>query len=100
MAARHHDTVEQPSWGEAGREVSCQSLSCWWPCHCKGSYRPLREELMAFLGGFLVFVRAVSGESQVDGDPSSGQDGVPGTDNVGSRLLWRGGEERTNVAGE
>jgi len=55
---------------------------------------------MAFLGGFLVFVRAVSGESQVDGDPSSGQDGVPGTDNVGSRLLWRGGEERTNVAGE
>lgn len=91
--------VQQLSWGEAGRKVSCQSLPRWWPCHCKGSYRPLGEELMAFLGGFLVFLRVVSGESQAGGNPSSGRDGVPGTDSVGSRLLWRGGEERKGPGG-
>lgn len=79
VAAGHRDMVRQPSWGEAGREVSCQGLPHWWPCHCKGSHRPLREELMAFLGGSLVFLRAGSGESQAGGNPSSGQDGVPGT---------------------
>lgn len=47
---------------------------------------------MAFRGGLLVFLRAVSEESQV-GNSSSRQDGVPGTDSIGSHLLWGGGDE-------